>query len=377
MKVLFVINGLGLGGAERQAVLLTREMSRRGHGVCICTLNRHLPRVDELHGCSVEVVPDQKQRKLDLSLVCRLRRRIVTWKPDVVQGFLYDGDLYSRLAAVGLDVIVFSSERNHGYSISWPKRLALRITTPFCDGVVANTHAGAVFAQRLHWVPAERVHTVWNGIDLGEIDERLRRSERPAEALWPERPRVCIVGSFKPEKDHLLALRVARCILNIDERWRFLFVGDELHDRPSGYRTQLQAECERLGLQHAVKFLGHRRDVPELIASSDVLLVTSVYEGFPNVVLEAMACGTPVASTEYSDVRRILPMDWQVVTGRDERDLASIVQRCAREHATVAHAQRHWVETYATSAASCERVLQVYAAVARRKTDGLRKGLVS
>ena len=59
MRILFIISGLGLGGAERQVVLLSRELARRGHGVSIYTLNRELARANELDGCAVDLVVDE------------------------------------------------------------------------------------------------------------------------------------------------------------------------------------------------------------------------------------------------------------------------------------------------------------------------------
>jgi glycosyltransferase involved in cell wall biosynthesis len=106
--------------------------------------------------------------------------------------------------------------------------------------------------------------------------------------------------------------------------------------------------------------VGPRRDVPEIIASSDLLLVTSLNEGFPNVVLEAMACGTAVVSTDYSDVRRILPFAQQVVASRAEADIADAVVRCYGRRAELAKVQRRWVEQHATASASATALLAVY-----------------
>jgi glycosyltransferase involved in cell wall biosynthesis len=363
MRVLFVVSGLGLGGAERQVVLLARELARLGHVASIYALNRRTARMDELAGTDVEVLFDQKRLRLDLGALARLRRHVRSWRPDIVHGFLYDGDLYSRLAACGAGVSVLNSERNDSYAVPLIKRLGYRLTSMLCDGIVANSHAGARFARRLHGLREDRVDVVWNGIDLEEIDARLAGLQRPAQQIFPGAglKRLCMVGSIKPQKDHALALRVVRRLVDDDPSWRLICIGDELPDGVRGYKAHVLAERDRLRLEPFVRFAGRRRDVPEIIASADLLLMTSVHEGFPNAVLEAMACGTAVVSTDYSDVRRILPLAEQVVGSRDEGEIADAVVRCHRRRAELAKAQRRWVEQHATASASAAALLAVYA----------------
>jgi glycosyltransferase involved in cell wall biosynthesis len=371
MRILIVISGLVLGGAERQVVLLSKELVRNGHSVSIYTLTRETPRADELKGSPVELVVDQKRSRLDVGVVLRLRRHIVRWRPDVVHGFLYDGNLYARLAAIGLDLPVLNSERNDNYALSFVQAAGYRLTARLADGIVANSHAGAAFARRMHRLPASRVHVVWNCIDLPETESRLLNSRQPSHELWPGSNihRVCVVGWIRPAKDYPLARRVFRRLIDSNPSWRLVCVGDELSSELSDHKAHVLAERDRLGLEPYVKFVGHRRDVLEIIASCDVLLVTSVHEGFPNVVLEAMACGTPVATTNYSDVRRILPMEWQVVDSRSDGELANVVERCQRQHEEVSAAQRRWVQMNATVSASAEAMLAVYALYTRTPSN--------
>ena len=362
MRVLFVISGLGLGGAERQVVALSKQMVRQGHAASVYTLNRETSRANELADSGVEVVMDQKSRRLDLGVVRRIRNHIRRWRPDLVHGFLYDGDIYSRLAGFGMRIPVLNSERSDGYALSRLQWLGYRLTSGFCNGIVANSHAGADFARRLHRASEDEVHVVWNGIDLEEIDTRLSRSDHPAQRLFLGQgiKRLCIVGSINPAKDYPLALRVVRCLVANDPSWRLICVGDELPNMYPGYKSHVLTELRRLQLENLVSFVGLRRDVPEIMASSDLLLVTSRNEGFPNVVLEAMACGTAVVSTEYSDVRRILPFAEQVVGSRDELEIAQAIVRCYENRAELAKAQRHWVEMHATVAKSMAALIAVY-----------------
>ena len=206
MRVLFVISGLGMGGAERQIVLLSRELIRLGHHVSIYTLTRETPRIDELAATNVRVTVDQKRRRLDFRVVMRLRQHIQSWRPDIVHGFLYDGNLYARLASCGLRLPVLNSERSDSYVMSFVQRIGNRLTAPLCDGIVANSHAGAAFAGGMHRVSAEHVHVVLNGIDLQEIDSRLRRSGRLlAQEIFPgaDLKRLCmaLMGKSADEDD--------------------------------------------------------------------------------------------------------------------------------------------------------------------------------
>jgi glycosyltransferase involved in cell wall biosynthesis len=258
---------------------------------------------------------------------------------------------------------MLDSERNDNYSLSTLKSIGYSFTASMSSGVVANSYSGADFANRKYMKPGKGSHVLWNGIDLGEVDHRvatakLHRSELFAE---PGLKRVAVVGNFKPQKDLHLALRVARSLIDVDSRWRMIVVGGELPGKTTGYKRDVVRTRDELGLQDHVNFVGSRRDVLEIISSCDAVLVTSHHEGFPNIVLEAMACRSPVVSTEYSDVRRILPMDWQVVSSRNENDLAQALLRCDREHANVIAAQRRWVETHATPGICADRLLSIYA----------------
>jgi glycosyltransferase involved in cell wall biosynthesis len=363
MRVLFVISSLAFGGAERQIILLSKELARRGHEVSIYTLTRQTTRIDELAGADVDVVIDQKRFRLDLGVLRRLRQHIRVWRPDIVHGFLFDGNLYCRLAGWGARVAVLNSERSDGYAVSLVQRVGYRLTSVLCHGIVANSYAGADFARRLHRLREGEVDVVWNGIDLQEVDTRLAAAQRPAQQIFPgsKLKRLCMVASIKPVKDHPLALRVLRRLVDHDPTWRLICVGDEVSGGIRGYKAEVLAERDRLRLEPFVRFVGYRRDVPEVIASSDLLLVTSVHEGFPNAVLEAMACGTAVVSTDYSDVRRILPVPETIVGSRTERDIADAVLHCYGRRREIAKAQRRWVEQHATTSASAAALLAAYA----------------
>jgi hypothetical protein len=112
MRVLFIISELTLGGAQKQVVELSKGLAAGGHDVAIYTLNDDAARAGELEGTGVQLVVDQKRMRLDPAVLRRLRGKIRAWKADIVHGFLFDGDIYARIAAFGTGVPVLNSERS-------------------------------------------------------------------------------------------------------------------------------------------------------------------------------------------------------------------------------------------------------------------------
>jgi glycosyltransferase involved in cell wall biosynthesis len=117
---------------------------------------------------------------------------------------------------------------------------------------------------------------------------------------------------------------------------------------------------ETLGLVGRVVFAGLRQDVPEIMSQCRVVFSTSMHEGFPNVVLEAMTASVPVVSTAYSDIRRILPNAWQVAGDRSPASLVAAILRADEEHDKVCVQQRAWVVAHATIERAAERLEAVY-----------------
>lgn len=350
LRLVIVVSCLKFGGAETQVIAQARELARLGHIVAVYALNSVNPRARELEGSGVQFIADQKKRPLDVAVLWRLHQFLKTFRADVVHGFLYDGNLYARVAAIGLRIPALSSERSDNYRLNLVQRIGHRLTRSFADGVIANSHAGRRFAQGMYRLPPERLHVVWNGIDLAAVDAKLRHVD-PAlrSGLFAEQgvKIACMVANIKPAKDYLLALRVVAELVRRDSSWRVVFVGEPFTNL-TDYHHQVKQLFDELGLQKHAIFCSHRTDVLELLSQCDVMFSTSFNEGFPNVVLESMAVGTPVVSTVYSDIRQILPYAWQVVEQRNAEAIVDAIVRAYGEGAELGRAQRLWVEQHAS-----------------------------
>jgi glycosyltransferase involved in cell wall biosynthesis len=372
MRVLFLISDLGFHGAQKQVVELAREMARGGHDVAIYTLNDEAPRAKELEGTGVKVIVDQKRFKLDPAVLWRLNRFIRGWKADIVHGFLYDGDIYARIAAIGTGAAVLNSERSDNYEISRTQHLAHSLTRFLVDGVVANSRSGCAFAQKLYGYDPERMHVVWNGMRVEDFERKAASStDFRTEFFGPGEHKIaCMIGHIKPAKDYHLALDVAAALVKQAPEWRVLFLGDQLStpgqyqagrdSDTSDYKRSVMEHFQELGIADKVLFAGARSDAPAILAQCDVQLMTSCREGFPNVVLEGMVLGVPVVSTDYSDIRHILPRAEQIVGSRCAEELARAVIAVSHDRAAIVAEQKRWVRAHASIEQVTEELQRVY-----------------
>jgi glycosyltransferase involved in cell wall biosynthesis len=372
MRVLFIISDLGFHGAQKQVVELSRGLAARGHAVAIYTLNADAARAKELEGSGVELVVDQKRTKLDPAVLWRLHRFIRRFRAEIVHGFLFDGDIYARLAAMGTRAFVLNSERSANYTISRTQRWAHGLTRRLVDGVVANSHAGARFAENLYGYDPAHMHVVWNGLRIDEFEkEGVSSRDYRSEFFGPGDYKIaCMIGHIKPAKDYPLALDVAAALVRAHPEWRVLFLGEALADKgdykagsdsdTGDYKRAVIEKYERLGLAGKVVFAGARSDAPAILKQCDVQLMTSAWEGFPNVVLEGMVLGVPVVSTDYSDIRQILPRMDQVVASREPEELAKAIATVAADREAVAAEQKRWVQAHAGIDKATQELERVY-----------------
>jgi glycosyltransferase involved in cell wall biosynthesis len=378
LRILFVNSGLVYGGAETQLIAILRRMKQLGHQPALYLLNCAAPRRAELDAIGVPIVLDQKRSRFDLSVIRRLRDTVRDWRPHAVHSFLFDANVYSRIACAGLSVGVLNSERSHGYSFNLAQRAIHYPTRHLADAVIANSRAGERLARRMFGFQPADTYTVWNGIDLTNVDARVSASRVNYREVFFGRTDIrlaVVVGTIKAQKDPLLALQVAEHLIDSDQGWRVAFVGASLDGSMHAYRSSIDFESASLREEFVrrwqasrhrerIEFVGQRDDVIEIIADANVLFSTSLYEGFPNVILEAMAVRTPVVSPLVSDIEDILPSALIVRTRDAPAFCASIIGTQSRR-TEIGAALRRWVETHATIERSVDQLIEIYRERAR------------
>jgi len=365
MRIMKVISSLHYGGAETQVINLSKELVRQGHQVMLVSLSQDVPRLSELNGSKVDVIVENKKSKVDFSLILRLRALIRQWQPDVLHGYLYDAEFYCRLAALGMNVPVINSERNDNYVPNKLQKIGDLLTTWMVDGVIANSCAGMAFARkRYRFLLENRFKVLWNGIDMDLVRHKVLQCENEYKSLIFDDPNIklaCMVASIKEQKDYRLALEVADQLIETEPSWRVIFLGDKLAESDDSYKSEILSKYNQLKNREKIRFLGNRSDVVEILSQCDVAFLTSHYEGFPNAVLESMAVGTPVVTTEFSDIKRITVADYLILDDRDPARFVRVILIAMANRENLKLKSSQWVIENCSLPAVAEKLVEIYA----------------
>ena len=365
-RIGYVIGGLGKGGAEYQLAELLRGLDRERFAPCVFVLETGGYWVEPIRALGVPVVEIPRRGSADVSRLVRLRRALRDFAPEVLHTVLWPGNSYGRLASLGLRIpVVIAAERNAIARPVW-QVLVERALDRGTDAYLVNCAAVAAVLEQREGVARDKIRIIPNGIDLGRLPPFVadRRAARVASGLIAERRLVAQVGRLAAQKDHPTFLRAAAAVSAAVADVDALVVGD------GEERAALEALAQGLGLGGRVRFLGLRHDVPALLGAVDVLALTSRFEGFPNVVLEAMATGAVVVAADVGGCRELVTPEETgllVPPGAPEAFAAAILRVLgdAALARRLALAARRRVETEFTLDAMVRRTESAYAELLR------------
>jgi glycosyltransferase involved in cell wall biosynthesis len=300
MRVAIVIDSLARGGAERQAIQSARELGRSGCDVELIYYHQAAHAYDELSsaGARTTYLPKNGQYvRFFHTLYDHLKRGRV----DVVHAFLGSPTLYACTAARWAGVPVVLGGIRGKYDGTGLVRLGHRCVNGIVDGWIVNSRATVRSIVSHIGADPRKVFVVGNGIDPKAFASSLSAPEAKRRlGIDSGCPVVSIFAVLRPEKNHRLFLETAANVVNALPLTRFLVAGDG-EGRPG-----LETCARALGIADRVLFLGNRTDVPDLLAATDVSMLTSHYEGLPNALLEAMAVAKPIVCTAFDGVEELV-----------------------------------------------------------------------
>lgn len=291
VPVALIITELDVGGAERALVALATRLDRSRWRPRVLCLGPEGPLAVPLCAAGIPVESLDVSRRRPVQAVARLARALRADRPWLIQSFLFHANLAARLAAPWADVPwVLSGVRVAERQRRWHLLLD-RLTARMAVGMVCVSQGVYRYCREVEGIPAERLTIIPNGVDTSVYDAAAPLA-RETLGLTPADHVVLHVGRLDPQKGVSFLLDAAERVAAARPDWHLLLVGDG-PERDA----VLRRVAESPGLSQHVHWLGRRDDVPQLLATADLLVLASIWEGMPNVVLEAMAARKGVVAT--------------------------------------------------------------------------------
>lgn len=348
LTVCQVLHTLEVGGAEVLAGRIARAMTPRLRFVFACldglgTLGAQL----QSEGFAVEVL--DRRPGVDVTSMRRLAGLWRREQVDVVHAHQYTPFFYCLSAGMmrRRPPVLFTE---HGrWFPDYPRRKRILFNRMFlrrCDRVVAVGESVRRALVDNEGIARRRIELVYNGIDLRRYSHpRDRDGMRAALGLADGDFAMVQVARLDALKDHLTAVRTIAEVRKELPAVRLLVVGQGPEE------AAIRAEIAARGLEAHVRLLGLRQDVPDILAAADLFLLTSVSEGIPLTLIEAMAARLAIVSTNVGGVPEVV-LDGTtglLAPARDERALAAAVLRLAgdaneRRRMGAEGAERAWAQ---------------------------------
>ncbi len=299
-RILQVIATLDRAGAEKQLVLLSRNLPRDQFDVHVCALTRGGPLAADLQSAGIEVTVLGKAWKFDPMAWWALRRHIARLRPELVHTWMFTANAYGRSAAHSAGVgRVVASERCVDPWKSWLQLAIDRRLARRTDAIVVNSRGVEEFYAG-QGIPSEKMRLIANGVEPAPASPVTREAFMSELRLPAHAWVIGAVGRLWPQK-RIKDLIWATDLLKVAGHCaHLLLVGD------GPQRRTLERFARSCHVENEVHFLGARNDVPRLMPHFDMLWLASGYEGMPNSVMEAMACGVPVVATDIWGNRELV-----------------------------------------------------------------------
>lgn len=373
MKALFIVDTLGAGGAERSLQELLPPFRAGGVEPIVACFHHRAEGVEKLvlREHDVRILAGRSR----LAQMRALRRLAVAERIELAHSSLFEADVLGRTALGGTGIKVVTSLVNMPYEPARlsndphvdRKRLALarglEIVTGrlFADHFHAITEAVKTSAVERLWIPARKISVVYRGRDAHRLGRRSpERRARARRELGIADDAFVVLNvarqEFQKGQRHLLE---AFASVRANHPSALLLIAG----RSGNATASLQEAASALG--DGVRFLGHRDDVPEVMAAADVFALPSLWEGLGGVLIEAMALEVAIVSSDLAPTREVLDQGARglLVPPGDQAALAQALTRLIADvplRQELIREGRRAFELHFTLQASAERLLSVF-----------------
>jgi GalNAc-alpha-(1->4)-GalNAc-alpha-(1->3)-diNAcBac-PP-undecaprenol alpha-1,4-N-acetyl-D-galactosaminyltransferase len=307
MRLLFVIDHLNAGGAQRQLVNLAIGLAHKGHVIEFFVYYPHDFFAQQLKGIGIKINHHYKTHRYSFDVLSSLSDLIKRNEFDCMVSFLKTPNFYAELlksfTTFTMPKLIVSERYCDACDGHYFQTKTLRQFHRFADYVTVNSHHQRVALEKEYTWIRNKICTIYNGVDLETFYPAAR------EKTFSNQLKLLAIASISFRKNGLRlinALEILRDKYHIYPLVRW--IGEHQMHIPHRRRASIKMkdEIKRLQLENQWEWLEHRNDIPQLMRSHDALIHPAYFEGLPNVVCEALATGLPVLVSDTLDHPRLV-----------------------------------------------------------------------
>lgn len=300
MKILYVITGLGGGGAEKVVANLADQMTKMGHQVKIAYLKGSI--VVRPENQSIELIYIGLESLVHYKLAFNKYKKIIKeYKPDIIHSHMVHANIFTRIMRVFYKIprlICTAHNSNEGGLL---RMLGYRYTNSLSD-LNTNVSNEATESFKMKKAFDSSAITIYNGIDLNKFQRKeVNRFEVLLNYTNANQIIILAVGRLNEQKDYPNLIKAISILKeNSDQDFKIIIAGD------GEQKNNIEELIKNLCLDNDIILLGRRNDIVELMSIADYFILSSAFEGFGLVVAEAMACESFVVATDCGGVKEVM-----------------------------------------------------------------------
>lgn len=291
LNILQLVNGFAIGGGEIGVLTLVKLLNRDKYHQVICAVGQGGPLQQDFEATGYRVEVFNKKRSFDFSLITKVANLMQKEKIDIVLTTLFYADVIGAFAAHRAEVPVDISWEVVSHPFKFHHTYAYKRALKYIDMVVPVSHAigRQIMAER--GVPKEKIHTIHYGVDIQKYNIRDGAAKRIELGLRSDEIVFGTNARMTHQKGHVYLIEAAQEVVKKFPNIRFVLAGD------GPLRSDIEKQIKNANLENNFLLIGFRNDIADLLPAYDMYVLPSLFEGLPNQVLEAMACGKGVIAS--------------------------------------------------------------------------------
>lgn len=320
MKICIITNALSLGGSERQLLRICNAVTLNDAEIEIIYYAKPHTLLKEFEKSPAKITFIDRDKIGKIKFIFHLAKYLKQGNFDVIHCWRGTANHYGALAAIiSKHKRILTGYRNIT-PVPFPLRIFDKAIQRFTVGRIVNSNIIKKFQIEHLKYSSNKISVLFNGIDIEEFAQDFDRDKIKEDlGINKELPVIVSIGRLVYPKRHDLLIEAALLLKNSGCRAEYLIVGDGPH------KNNLLDLVQRYDLKNNIHFTGAREDIADLLAISDISVCCSISEGFPNVILESMASGVAVITTDNGGGSEMIHNPDQIVPVDDVQALAKKV----------------------------------------------------